>query len=321
MRRILKDILTAVFLGMILPGILLNTAVGILGESVPDREIQVTQSEPPPALEIHLRLEDDRVQKVDLKDYLTRVLLAEVPASFEPEALKAQAVASRTYALKAAATGGKHGDGSVCTRSACCQGYLDEEAYLSRGGTQEGIDKIQAAVLATGSQCLMYEDALIEAVYFSCSGGSTEDAQAVWGREFPYLQAVESPGEEGAAHYRDSICFTPEQFCQALGKTLTGAPETWFGTTVYTQGGGVATMKIGEVFYTGVQLRAMLGLRSTAFSVEAGEEIVITTRGYGHRVGMSQYGADAMAVQGNPYDEILLHYYPGTVLMEWNLQA
>ena len=123
-----------------------------------------------------------------------------------------------------------------------------------------------------------------------------------------------SPGEENAPHDTDTVTFTPGEFQTALGVTLSGSPKSWFGTTTYTEGGGVASMTIGGESYTGTKLRSLLGLRSTAFAVAVGEEITITTKGFGHRVGMSQYGADAMAVTGSTFEEILAYYYQGTTL-------
>lgn len=314
MRSIWKDVGISLFMGMILPGLLLNIGV-FLTEKREEDIIMQTVPKQTVALPMRLRQGDGTAEEMDMDAYLVRVVLAEMPASFEPEALKAQAVVARTYTRKAYITGGKHGDGSVCTQSSCCQAYITEEDYLARGGTAEGVEKIRAAVEDTSGYVLTYDGALIEATYFSCSGGSTEDAAAVWGTDYPYLQAVDSPGEEGASAYSDSVTFTPEEFCAALGTELTGLPETWFGTVVYTEGGGVASLIIGGESYSGTQLRYLLGLRSTAFSVETeGEEITITTKGYGHRVGMSQYGADAMAVTGCGFEEILTHYYQGTVL-------
>ena len=317
MRSVYKDILTALLLGLVLPGSLLNAAVAFLDQGDPHQEQEPTEQTLPTgtALPMYLRLSDGGVEQRDMDSYLVGVVLAEMPASFEPEALKAQAVAARTYTQKAVTTGGKHGDGSVCTDSGCCQAYITQEAYLSQGGTQEGIRKIVDAVAQTSGYVLTYEGELIEATYFSCSGGRTEDAAAVWGAEFPYLQAVDSPGEEDAAYYTDTVSFTPEAFQQALGVTLSGEPDTWLQNIVYTEGGGVASVEIGDEIYQGTQLRTLLGLRSTAFTVTAAPgEIVFTTRGYGHRVGMSQYGADAMAVAGSTYQQILAHYYPGTEL-------
>lgn len=323
MKTIWKDILTALLMGMVVPGSLLNVTVALLDRNpespVPAQTAaQETVPETVPetvGLSMRLRKSDGSVEEMDMDTYLVGVVLAEMPASFEPEALKAQAVVARTYTQKAYETGGKHGDGSVCTSSYCCQAYVTEADYLSQGGTQEGLEKIRDAVTATSGYVLTYGGELIEATYFSCSGGSTEDAAAVWGTDFPYLQAVASPGEENAAHFMDTVTFTPQVFQDVLGTRLSGSPRSWFGSATYTDGGGVASITIGGGTYTGTQLRALFGLRSTAFTVSATDtEITITTHGYGHRVGMSQYGADAMAVSGSTFEEILAYYYQGTEL-------
>ena len=194
---------------------------------------------------------------------------------------------------------------------------MSADAYLANGGTQHGIDRIGEAVRATAGQVLTYQDELIEATYFSCSGGMTEDAVAVWGTDYPYLQAVESPGEENAVHFEDTVLLTAEEFRHLLGQDLPEDPNTWIGDVSHTAGGGVDTIQIGNCIYSGKTLRAMLNLKSTAFTIDIlGDTIQIATRGYGHRVGMSQYGADAMARQGNTYEEILQHYYPGVQLQK-----
>jgi len=170
----------------------------------------------------------------------------------------------------------------------------------------------RVAVEATSVYVLTYEGELIEATYFSCAGGSTEDAVAVWGTDYPYLRAVDSPGEEGAAHHSDTISYPKEVLEVKLGVELTG---NWLGKTSYTAGGGVDTIDIGGKTFTGKELRSLLGLRSTAFILEEeGELIQFITRGFGHRVGMSQYGADAMAASGSNWKEILNYYYGGTTL-------
>lgn len=321
MKGIWKDMLTALFMGMILPGMVLQVFSHIQtgqGEPLPVEETvpetRETLPEPVP-LTAMVRWKTGETEKVNLDEYLLGVVLAEMPSSFEMEALKAQAVVARTYTRKAYVTDGKHGDGSVCTDPGCCQAYISEEAYLAQGGTREGVDKVRFAIGATTGYVLTYGGELIEATYFSCSGGSTEDAAAVWGTDYPYLQAVDSPGEENAPHDTDTMTFTPEEFQEALGAELAGSPRSWIGTTTYTEGGGVATMDICGEVYTGTQLRSLLGLRSTAFTVLTEDgEITITTKGFGHRVGMSQYGADAMAVTGSGFREILERYYPGTTL-------
>lgn len=315
MKQFWKDLWFAVFLGLILPGIILNVAASYIysdvqPDSVPAAVLQETIPEGV-ALPVLVR-DGDAIRDEDLDAYLVGVVLGEMPTDFAPEALKAQAIAARTYAWKAYVTGGKHHDGSVCTQSGCCQAYIDPQCYLEQGGTLEGLAKVRQAVAATSGLVLSYQGELIEATYFSCSGGKTEDAVAVWGTDYPYLQSVESPGEEDAVHYEDVLTYSLQQFQDALGVSLSDPPEQWFSGVEYTNGGGIAAVNIGGVRYTGTQLRSLLGLPSTRFSIQViSGNVTITTSGYGHRVGMSQYGADAMAVSGSSCRDILLHYYQG----------
>ena len=313
-----RDILQAVFMGMIVPYLILSFAVKLWERERGTVPVFETTAEEPAGTErdpvtVLLRTEDGTVRTMELEEYLTGVILAEMPADFEQEALKAQAVAARTFARKAGITGGKHGDGSLCAQSGCCQGYITTWQYLMNGGTDQNLNRVRRAVADTAGEVLTYEGELIEATYFACSGGKTEDAAAVWGAEYPYLVPVDSPGEEQAAHYRDTVCFTPQEFQTAIGRQLTGEPAGWFRNLHYTSGGGVESVEIGGEAYTGTELRGLLGLRSTAFSITITRDAIqLETKGYGHRVGMSQYGADAMAVSGSDYREILGHYYPGT---------
>lgn len=254
------------------------------------------------------------LQQMDLEEYLVGVVLAEMPAGFESEALKAQAVVARTYTRKRMERG-KHDGAAVCMDPGCCQGYMDPSDYLDSGGTESSVEKVRQAVHNTDGQVLTYEGELIDATYFSCSGGSTEDAVAVWGQDVPYLQAVDSPGEEDAPRYSDSVTFAASEFAQLLGLSAQGDPAGWFGEVTYTDGGGVDTMVIRGQSFRGTKLRSALGLRSTAFEVKvSGQTITVTTRGFGHRVGMSQYGAQAMAEGGSGYKAILAHYYTGAEL-------
>ena len=255
------------------------------------------------------------LQQMTLEDYLLGVVLAEMPASFEPEALKAQAVVARTYTCKRM-EGGKYDAAAVCMDPGCCQGFRAPADYLDEGGKQTAVDKVRSAVKSTDGQVLHYDGSLIDATYFSCSGGSTEDAVAVWGQDVPYLRAVDSPGEEDAPRFTDSVSFTTSEFAGKLGLSDQGDPASWFGAVRYTEGGGVDTMVIRGKTFTGPRLRSALGLRSTAFSVSVdGKTITVTTRGFGHRVGMSQYGAQAMARTGSSCAEILAHYYTGAELV------
>ena len=325
MKLFWKEILVCAVMGLAVPGVMLEMARMAEKQKpqakLPEAsaEIQSMETEPTkPVMKMTLLLADGTRREMDMDDYLVGVLLAEMPADFESEALKAQSVAARTYTQKTCLETGKH-DGSVCTDFACCQAYIAQEDYLARGGTEAGIEKIREAVEATSGLVLTYGGELIEATYFSCSGGSTEDAAAVWGADYPYLRAVSSPGEEGAEFYEDTVTFSPEEFNSALGTELTGDPASWIGGATETPGGGVDEIHIGGKTYQGKDLRKLLGLRSTVFTMSGNENgVTVTTRGFGHRVGMSQYGADAMAASGSTYEEILAHYYQGAVLEKYD---
>ncbi len=320
-------ILFALILGMMLPSLVFR--LGALWDKPsleqPTEPTQITQptqsTEPPPTeavptqVQIPVLSPEGYTELMDIEDYILGVVLAEMPATFEEEALKAQAVVACTYAWKRCEDGDHHSQGAVCTDPNCCQAYITTADYLETMGTQADVDKIAKAVLETSGQVLTYEGELAEATYFSCSGGRTEDAAAVWGTSIPYLQSVDSPGEEGASVFIGTATFTPEQFSAALGRTLSGDPKSWLGPVTWSEGGGVASMILGGQRYTGVELRRLLDLNSTAFTIVVKNgNFVITTKGKGHRVGMSQYGADAMAVLGSTCQQILSHYYPGTVI-------
>ena len=273
----------------------------------------------PEARTVQLKTEDG-VETVDEDTYLTAVVLSEMPASFEPEALAAQAVAARTF-LARQRLAGKHMDCDVCADSACCQAWSSEATLDAKYGVElpQYWDKASAAVAETAGEILTYDGAPIEAVYFSCSGGSTEAAVAVWGTDVPYLQAVESPGEQDALRYESEAAFLEDELRAILNKAapeakLDGPSEGWFGEPILTEGGGVASVTIGGEDFTGTQLRSLLGLNSTRFTVTCGDgEVVFHVRGFGHRVGMSQYGANAMAKLGFDYRAILQYYYRGAV--------
>ena len=308
-------IILVLTLGLILPGILLGAIVDAQNQVTPEITAP-TQTQPDAEdLLVNVVVDGAAVRQMQMDDYLVCVLLTEMPADFELEALKAQAVVARTYALRRMEAADKHGSGAVCTESSCCQGYCEIDTYLSSGGTLEDVEKMRRAVESTKDQVLTYNGTLIEATYFSCSGGKTEDAKAVWGADVPYLQAVDSPGEEAASHFMESIVFTKDEFSERLHCSLPETSSDWIKGIEYTAGGGVKTIQIGDNTFTGTSIRTLLGLPSTAFMITAvGDHIIITTKGFGHRVGMSQYGADAMAVNGSTYDEILSHYYRGTEL-------
>lgn len=319
-----KQLLSAFVCGSLLP-LLVVFAAGRLKQAYLPAEPETVATEQIQP-QIQLRSDADQtvgvlqssgeVEQMDLETYLVNVVLGEMPADFELEALKAQAVVARTYTGRRM-NQGKHEKASVCTDPSCCQGFRRIEDYLAQGGTQEAVDRVRQAVHETAGDVLVYEGSLIDATYFSCSGGFTEDAVAVWGKDVPYLQSVESPGEEDAPRFSDELSLTAQELEEKLGIKGEGPLSEWFGAQTRTEGGGVDEIEIcGEVF-TGKELRSLLGLRSTAFEVTVQEDhVLFQTRGFGHRVGMSQYGAQAMAQEGKTYREILSHYYQQTELSE-----
>ena len=324
MEKVWKQIVLATTLGILVPQLVL--AVG--NRLLPQQEIPGISEPTAPVVSQQPQLEpvttivylpvvqtDGSVRVMQLEDYVRGVVLAEMPASFEEEALKAQAIAARTYVLRRLMSADKHSQGVICTDPGCCQAYLTDEDYLLTRGNQRGLEKIARAAQETAGLVLTYEGSFIEATYFACSGGSTEDALAVWGEDIPYLQAVSSPGEKKGEISEEERFYSAAEFAACLGRKLEGSPKTWIGQVTTTPGGGVHYMVIGGRVYSGVELRKLLGLRSTLFELRANDEgILIQSRGWGHRVGMSQYGADAMALTGSTYSQILAYYYPGTVI-------
>ncbi len=295
-----SQIVIALLLGLVLPSLCLRM--------FPRQDSPVKQDVPLMTLQV---LNGQTVEEIDMNLYITGVLLAEMPAEFNIEALKAQAVASRTFALYGKTVHSKHKDADVCTQSACCQGYVSAEEYLHKGGTEAAVRKATDAVTATQTEVIYYKGALIEATFFSSSGGKTEEAVAVWGTDVPYLQSVISP-EENTPNWQQTVKLSCLEFCSALG---INSSKVSVGKATHTKGGGIDSIQINGVTFTGLQLREKLKLKSTAITLRILDDgVEITTAGFGHRVGLSQYGAEAMAVDGCDYKEILQHYYVGITI-------
>lgn len=324
MRNVIAVSVTALLLLVFMPVLLLEP------ENEPDKDaclfiIETPQKETDSHTDTRVLLETgEGILEIPLEEYLVSVVLCEMPPSFEVEALKAQAVAARTFAMRQMIAG-KHETADLCASSSCCQAWESKEDLMKRYGDayEQSWENALSAVSHTEGEVLLYEDQLIDAVYFSCSGGMTENAAEVWGSDVPYLQSVPSTGEESAAQFLTRIEVTPETFCKKLlsenrGVRFSGKPAAWFGNLTYTEGGGVKEIVIGGVPFTGTQIRSIFGLNSAKFTVEIDENIVFWVSGYGHRVGMSQYGANALAKQGKSYDEILQHYYAGVNLATKN---
>ena len=276
-------------------------------------------------------LNGDQVEEMDLGTYLVGVVRAEMPASFEPEALKAQAVAARTYTLYKIQTGGNHGEtADICTDSTCCQAYIGEERARSNWGenADEYEKKIEDAVTGTDGQTILYGGVPILAVFHSSSAGLTRAAGEVWLNDLPYLQAVDSPeAKDAIPNYYSRSELTAEAFKTKFlaahpEADLSGPMSGWLGNAVTDTAGSVTTLSVGGVTVKGSELRSILGLRSACFEWEAADgKLIFYVTGYGHGVGMSQYGANQMAKEGADYRTILTHYYTGVTVEPYTTAA
>ena len=240
---------------------------------------------------------------------MTGVVAAEMPASFSLDALKAQAVLARTYALKAMKTG------KTLTSSNATQNYKTtlELKNMWGGSFDTYFYKVKRAVDDTKGLYLSYNNDFIEAVYHSTSNGYTEDSSYVWGNSFPYLVSVESIYDNTNQSFYMETFLSYEDLSSKLNDLITY--DTEFSIISYTTSGRVDKISINNNIYSGIKLREKLGLRSTSFEIEKNSAgVVFKTKGYGHGVGMSQYGANGMAKNGYNYKDILTHYYPGTIL-------
>lgn len=265
----------------------------------------------------------DGVETVTMSDWLPGVVAGEMPALFEEEALKAQAVAARTYIMYSMGREKPaHPEADVCDDPACCKAHSTDEALREKWGEsyEENMARVLEAVRSTDGEYMSYGGEVIQAVFHSSSAGRTEDSAAIWQAE-PYLVSVESPETaEDVPNYVTSVTVSPEDFRAAVLAVHPEAefgedPAFWLGAAVRDASGRVESVDIGGAQVPGTELRTLFQLRSTAFTLDyTAEGFLFTVTGYGHGVGMSQYGANVMAEDGADYEEILTHYYPGAEL-------
>lgn len=269
---------------------------------------------------------DGTPTELSLESYVEGVTAAEIPADFPREALRAQAIAARTYALCKLSRGRSdaHPDADLCDDYRHCAAY--RSPTVSVFGS-DGLSPIRAAVRDTEGEILTSEGAPIAAVFHCVSGPRTESAADVWGEDVPYLQSVVSPGGTAFDDYESAVTVPADEFREKAGAAypsadLSGAPSTWFKASVRSDAGGIKTVKLGGVTVEGTAVRELFGLRSTNFTITTTDDsLTFHTIGYGHGVGLSQYGAKYMAENGADYRGILAHYYPGTELVSLNEKA
>lgn len=266
-----------------------------------------------------------QVQEMDMGTYLLGVLRAEMPASFEEEALKAQAIAARTYTLYRIRGGGSanHPDADACDDHTCCKAYLSAEQAAANWGSMAVYyeEKLARAVRETDGEVLLYDGVPILAVFFSSADGSTQGAGDVWLNDLPYLRKVESPEDEALVpNYYSTASFTAEEFKSLVLRAypnadLSGDASTWVSDIVRNDSDYVASVTVGGVKMRGNDLRTLLSLRSPSFTVDCnGGTLTFHVTGYGHGVGMSQYGANALAKEGYSAEEIVQHYFSDTTV-------
>lgn len=273
--------------------------------------------------ELRVLLPDGSVKTMDMQDYLRGVVSAEMPPGFHAEALKAQAVAARTYALYCASFS-KHGEAQVCTDYGCCQAWQSQEALRTKWGEDydANYEKISSAVDGTYGEYLAAGGQPILAAFHSSSASVTENSADVWSA-VPYLVSVSSPETaDDVPQYVSTLHCSPIDFRDTVLSAhpeadFSGAEDQWIGELRRDEAGRTASVMLGGVEVSGKELRSLFSLRSTAFTLTYDPPaFTFTVTGFGHGVGMSQYGADKMARLGADYKEILAHYYPGTTLVK-----
>ena len=272
-----------------------------------------------------LHVQTGAIEELTLDEYLYGVVASEVPASFEVEALKAQSVVARTYTIYQMKNSDKHKEADLCDSSLCCQAWMTKENRFSRwedDKENEYWNKIVKAVNDTKGKIIFYNDEPINALFHSNSGGITELAINVWGGDYPYLQIVETAGEDAYTSFKSEVKISKDQLVEIMNSKYTDFSidfykDDFIKINSYTNSKRVSKIKIGNKELTGVEARNLLGLKSTQFDFKIeGDDIFFSVIGYGHGVGFSQCGGDVLAKLGKSYEEIIKYYYKDVSIHE-----
>ena len=272
-------------------------------------------------------LAEDKVVEMQKSQYLKEVVSAEMPASFEFEALKAQAVAARSYlvsrqnAYKISGTPEEHKGADICTDPTHCKAWISEEKRRESWGADadKNWDKVSRAVEETKGEVITYNGEVISAVFHSTSSGKTESSKDVWGGDRPYLVSVESYGDTLSPKYKSEKEMSLDEFKKTAEKNIDGVDfsKGIIGDIARSDAGGILTVEIGGVAVKGTVFRKIYDLRSTNAEITIDKNTVkFDVKGFGHGVGMSQYGANYLASQGKNYEEILKTYYTGVEIVK-----
>ena len=266
------------------------------------------------------------VEEIPLDIYLIGVVSSEMPANYEEEALKAQAIVARTYTLYNVLNESKHENADICDDAKCCQAWISKEERFNKWNEEEREKnwlKIERAVNSTKGKYVAYEGKPINAFFHSNSGGTTEIANAVWGgTNYPYLQSVETSGEDEYKQYSSEVLVSKDEFISRIKNYHSNFEINWddqdqIKIIEYTEGKRIKIIKIGNLNLSGVEVRNIFGLKSANFEIKIEEnDIRFLVIGYGHGVGMSQTGADKMAKEGKNYEEIIKHFYTNVEIID-----
>ncbi len=313
MKKILFFVFACIFITLILPFIIVGIMGGLVDNTKKDDEL----------IDVYFHTEDT-VKKINFEEYLTGVVCAEMSATFNDEALKAQAVAARTYTLYKVSqkqNDNYHKGADICTDYTHCQAWTDinDKSEAWGDSAKENTEKIKNAVKLTANEVMMYEGKIVNALFHSTSSGNTENAKDVWGKDIPYLVSVKSDGEELSPRYESREIISCDDYIRLAKENIDGVnfDDALFSDIVRSDSGGIKTLKIGNMEIDGTLLRKIYGLRSTNVLItQNGDNIIFDVKGNGHGVGMSQYGANYLATSGSDYKSILKHYYTGIEIVK-----
>lgn len=275
-----------------------------------------------------LHAKTGEIEELPLDTYVKGVVAAEMPADYEEEALKAQAVVARTYTIYTIIhNNNKHENADLCDNSNCCQAWISKDDRLSKweeDKRDQYLKKIEEAVDSTNGKIITYNGEVIDAFFHSNSGGTTETPVNVWGgTNYPYLQSVQTAGEDAYNQYSSQVTISKADFINKIKEkhpdfTIDFNDENCIKITEYTESSRVKTIKVGNINMSGVEMRTLIGLKSAKFEITMDENnITFKVTGYGHGVGMSQTGADSMANQGSTYEDIIHHFYTNVEIVDY----
>lgn len=329
MKKILIYLLSFILICFVIPAMLTKRTVSTISQEDANVENEQVQQSKENEQDYEynkygtitlLHKKTGEIEQVNIDDYLCNVVSAEMPANFEMEALKAQAIVARTYTVYKILNK-KHENADICDDSTCCQAWVSKEDRFARweeSKRESNWQKINDCVNNTKGKIITYNNQPINAFFHSNSGGVTEIPVNVWGGTgYPYLQSVQTSGEDAYTQYSSEVVLTQDELINKLkikysDITIDFSNNDDIKILDYTESTRVKTVKFGNHELSGVETRSLLGLKSTNFEITKEEDkIKFSVKGYGHGVGMSQTGADSMAKQGSTADEIIKHFYAG----------